>query len=194
MSSDIDSLSPQCSNPECDRQFDSVNDMVAVPGRGGRSPRHFCEDCAERIQRGPPMTDGGLIEYLIRAQCPNCEEITGFVEERVNPVALDTDVHLSAEFCPNCSFFVAGEAEWDIHEETRIGRSKPVDELWTDDGLYEKYEVYKDGEPVPNCFVLEPESDSAAREALIRYAEETDDEELADDLRKWVTRLCTRGE
>ncbi|RLM32651.1 hypothetical protein [Haloarcula sp. Atlit-120R] len=63
-----------------------------------------------------------------------------------------------------------------------------------DSGLYDKYEVSKDGEAVPNCFVLEPESDSAAREALIRYAEATNDEELAEDLREWVTDLCTRGE
>jgi len=63
----------------------------------------------------------------------------------------------------------------------------------TDRGLYEKYEVYKDGEAVPNCFVLEPETDSAAREALIRYAEATDDEELAEDLREWATDLCTRS-
>ncbi|ELY73253.1 hypothetical protein [Natrinema pallidum] len=63
-----------------------------------------------------------------------------------------------------------------------------------DGSLYEKYEVRKDGDPVESCFVLEPESDSAAREALIRYAEETDDEQLAEDLREWVTDLCTRGE
>lgn len=61
-------------------------------------------------------------------------------------------------------------------------------------GLYEKYEVTKDGEPVEDCFVLEPEDDSAAREALIRYAEETDNEELAEDLREWVVELCTRGD
>lgn len=65
----------------------------------------------------------------------------------------------------------------------------------TDDtGLYEKYEVYKDGDPVPNSFVLEPESDPAAREALIRYAEATDDEALAADLREWMADLRTRGE
>ena len=63
-----------------------------------------------------------------------------------------------------------------------------------DSGLYDKYEVSKDGEPVSNAFVLEPESDSAAREALIRYAKATNDEELAEDLREWVTDLCTRGE
>ncbi len=59
-------------------------------------------------------------------------------------------------------------------------------------GLYRKYRVEKDGEPVENCFVLEPESDSAAREALIEYAEHTDDEDLAEDLREWVTDICTR--
>lgn len=63
-----------------------------------------------------------------------------------------------------------------------------------EEGLYSKYEVTKDGEPVEGCFVLEPEDDSAAREALIRYAEETDNAELAEDLREWVVELCTRGE
>ncbi len=64
----------------------------------------------------------------------------------------------------------------------------------TEDGLYEKYEVYKEGDAVEGCFVLEPQSDSAAREALIRYAEATDDEVLAEELRAWVTNLCTRGD
>lgn len=61
MNSDIDRLSPRCFNPKCGKQFDSVDDMVAVPGRGNRSPRHFCEDCAERVRRGPPLTDGGQV-------------------------------------------------------------------------------------------------------------------------------------
>jgi len=77
-------------------------------------------------------TGGNLIQYLIRAQCPNCEEVTGFVEERANPVALDTEIYLSAEFCPNCSFFVAGEADWDIREEARVERVRPVEELQAD--------------------------------------------------------------
>jgi hypothetical protein len=62
----------------------------------------------------------------------------------------------------------------------------------TRDGLYDKYEVYKDGEAVPNSFVLNPESDPAAREALIRYAEATDDQKLAEDLLEWMTDLSTR--
>lgn len=61
-------------------------------------------------------------------------------------------------------------------------------------GLYAKYEVTKDGEPVEDCFVLEPEDDSAAREALIRYAEETDNEQLAEELREWVTDICTQSD
>jgi len=61
-------------------------------------------------------------------------------------------------------------------------------------GLYNKYEVTKGGDPVENFFVLEPEDDLAAREALIRYAEETDNEELADDLREWIVTINTRGE
>jgi hypothetical protein len=83
------------------------------------------------------MADGGIIQHLIRAQCPNCQEVTGFVEERVNPVALDTDVHLSAEFCPNCSFFVAGEAEWDIHEETIVERVDPTQDRYVHTGTDE---------------------------------------------------------
>ena len=51
--------------------------MVAVAGRGDRSPRHFCEDCAEQVQRGPPITDGG--QYAASAERsdnphPNDEE------------------------------------------------------------------------------------------------------------------------
>ena len=61
-------------------------------------------------------------------------------------------------------------------------------------GLYGKYEVRKDGTPVESCFVLEPESDPAAREALLRYAEATDNEELADDLREWIAEISTESE
>lgn len=59
----------------------------------------------------------------------------------------------------------------------------------TDRGLYEKYEVRKDGEMAEDCFVLEPSDDPAAREALIAYADETDNEELRQDLREWIYDL-----
>jgi len=57
------------------------------------------------------------------------------------------------------------------------------------DGLYGKYEVYEDGEPVNSCFVLEPESDKDAREALRTYADSTENDELAADLREWMDQL-----
>lgn len=56
-------------------------------------------------------------------------------------------------------------------------------------GLYGKYYVEKDGEPVTECFVLEPRGDAAARAAIQAYADETDDDELARDLRSWVDEL-----
>ncbi|MFB6140048.1 MAG: hypothetical protein ABEJ26_06410 [Halosimplex sp.] len=56
-------------------------------------------------------------------------------------------------------------------------------------GLYEKYEVRKDGELQTGCFVLKPASDPAAREALKTYARETDNEELAEDIDELVGRL-----
>lgn len=58
-----------------------------------------------------------------------------------------------------------------------------------DSGLYEKYEVYKDGEQQSGCFVLKPASDSAARAALRTYATETENEELADDIDELLARL-----
>lgn len=68
---------------------------------------------------------------------------------------------------------------------------KPADvatlETEGEQGLYNKFEVYRDGTPVDGfVFVLKPESDEAAREALWEYANETDNEELSEDLK---TRL-----
>lgn len=60
------------------------------------------------------------------------------------------------------------------------------------DGLHEKYQVSKSEDAVENCFVLEPQSDDAAREALLRYAEVTNNTELATDLREWVAELNTQ--
>lgn len=54
----------------------------------------------------------------------------------------------------------------------------------TNNGLYAKYEVRKDGESVKDCFVLEPDDDRAARAALKAYAAATENEELAADLRE----------
>jgi len=63
----------------------------------------------------------------------------------------------------------------------------------TERGLYEKYEVLRDGKPLEGMFVLRPETDEAAREAILAYADATDNEELAEDLRLWINRYLITG-
>ena len=55
-------------------------------------------------------------------------------------------------------------------------------------GLKAKYLVFKadTGEMVDNCFILRPDRDAAAVEALRAYAKATDNEILAEDIYNWV--------
>ena len=55
-------------------------------------------------------------------------------------------------------------------------------------GLKLKFLVFKadTGERIENCFVLRPDKDRAAVEALRAYAEATDNKTLADDIYNWV--------
>lgn len=55
-------------------------------------------------------------------------------------------------------------------------------------GLKAKYLVFKadTGEMVENCFVLRPDKDPAAVEALRAYANATDNKTLAEDIYSWV--------
>lgn len=55
-------------------------------------------------------------------------------------------------------------------------------------GLKLKFLVFKadTGESVENCFVLRPDKDAAAVEALRAYAEATDNKTLAEDIYNWV--------
>lgn len=59
------------------------------------------------------------------------------------------------------------------------------------DGLKRKYIVLKSdtGESVENCFVLRPEKDNAAIEALLAYANSTGNKALANDIRAWIDEL-----
>lgn len=58
-------------------------------------------------------------------------------------------------------------------------------------GLYDKYEVYEDGEPVEGfTFVLKPETDFAARVALKAYADATENEALSDDLIEFLFSMA----
>ncbi len=56
------------------------------------------------------------------------------------------------------------------------------------EGLKIKYDVFKvsDGSPVYNCFVLRPDRDHAAVEALRAYAATTENRALAADIIQWV--------
>ena len=55
-------------------------------------------------------------------------------------------------------------------------------------GLKAKYLVFKadTGERVGNCFVIRPDKDPAAVEAIRAYARATDNETLAEDIYNWV--------
>jgi hypothetical protein len=55
-------------------------------------------------------------------------------------------------------------------------------------GLKAKYLVFKadTGESVDNCFILRPDKDPAAVEAIRAYASATDNETLAEDIYNWV--------
>ena len=43
-------LQAHCFAFDCDESFESVQEMIAVQGRGERSPRHFCDECFEKIR------------------------------------------------------------------------------------------------------------------------------------------------
>jgi len=56
-----------------------------------------------------------------------------------------------------------------------------------DEGLYHKYDVFKNGELVrKRCFILIPENDPAACEALLAYAATTPNKQLCSDLIDWL--------
>jgi len=65
---------------------------------------------------------------------------------------------------------------------------QPEDEY---DGLKVKYRVFraKDGTPVENCFVLQPEKDDAALAALSAYAGHTENETLKADIFSWIIAI-----
>jgi len=60
-------------------------------------------------------------------------------------------------------------------------------------GLYNKYAVFKTGDPTPvySAFVLKPETDPVARKALRLYASLTKNEHLKRDLKRWLAIIDT---
>lgn len=63
-------------------------------------------------------------------------------------------------------------------------------------GLKQKYIVFKreTGEELVGCFVLRPDKDSAAVEALKTYAKRTENKMLAIDISKWIERITKEQE
>lgn len=68
--------------------------------------------------------------YCISAECPNCREVTQFVETTDAAVALDMDVPLTGKtHCPECGVHLAsiGE-EWFVNAEHEIEAVTPTQE------------------------------------------------------------------
>lgn len=67
--------------------------------------------------------------YCVSAECPNCRQVTQFVEETEAPVALDMDVGVSKTHCPECGVHLPsiGE-EWFINAEHEIEVVEPTQE------------------------------------------------------------------
>jgi hypothetical protein len=59
------------------------------------------------------------------------------------------------------------------------------------EGLKVKYNVTKveDGSVINNCFVLRPDKDKFAKEALLKYAEVTDNKLLTLDILNWLDTI-----
>lgn len=125
--SGTDRLRPQCFNTKCDESFESVDEMVAVPGRGDRCPRHFCEPCAERIRRGPPLTDGGRDEDRVE-HCDDCKAPLEDHEQGFCPHQIETGERYAESELTGNRYLVTKWAEKDDGHivslrKVEIGRS-----------------------------------------------------------------------
>lgn len=63
--------------------------------------------------------------YLVAARCPNCEDVSRFVQGYGEPVGDMQDITIPAVYCPKCGYHTLGE--WDRVEETQLERV-PVEE------------------------------------------------------------------
>ncbi len=76
-----------------------------------------------------------------------------------------------------------------------IGGYAPIDcehcKQYKERGIYTKYEVRKiiSGDIVEECFVLRPQKDLAARDALLKYAQTTKNSALAQDIMTWIKSI-----
>lgn len=133
----------------------------------GEDTSVFCPHAGGRV--GP---EDGAADAL--TFCPYCGDESDSAEHRTHrdraEVSCPNTTMSTWRYCPNC-----GEG---LNPDVTDGG-----------GLRSKYSVLKDGEPQSGCFVLKPEDDAAAREALYAYADATDNSELEADLNEWLDAM-----
>lgn len=68
--------------------------------------------------------------YAVSVGCPNCDEVTKFVEVTDAPVALDRDVPVDGKtHCPQCGVHLPSIGqEWDLQAEHEIEAVTPSQE------------------------------------------------------------------
>lgn len=89
----------------------------------------------------------------------------------------ENDEEPCEQYCGDCPHRICGKQQ----------EKEPCD----NEGLKLKYNVFKadTNEPVYDCFVLRPQKDYAAKEALRAYAEATQNEVLSADIRNWLREM-----
>lgn len=130
---------------------------------------------------------------------PDREKLIELMGEAIDYSVGSCIEHRDCESCPGrkygnkCRDYL--EADHLIANGVTVGKPlteylHPVDNYAV---LKGKYLVFKadTGERVSNCFVLRPDKDAAAVEALRAYACSTDNKTLSDDIYSWVGKGVT---
>ena len=154
---------------ELDEMFGTKN-LVAM----GIEPKIKDEETTEWNEIiNPAYYKDWYRNYKYAVQCARCGHIVIGKRESAT-------VQLLKE-CPACRCPIKGKEQGKVTEQDR--------------GLYVKYHVTKirDGKVVDGCFVLRPDIDPAAVEALRVYAKTTDNRMLAHDINVWMNNICGAG-
>lgn len=112
---------------------------------------------------------------------------------------LHEEVCAAAKACdghvPRCKHFMDKDERFTAQTAVQVG--KPLEAflhpIIAYKGLKAKYLVFNaaSGKMIENCFVLRPEKDAAAVEALRAYANTTENKTLAEDIYNWVGKGVT---
>ena len=152
----------------------------------------FCLKCLQRFEPNANEDNTTLSNYL--DWCEGCAELRQVVVE------FDDDDNEQMTECDydddKCEYWYMGMCELDdrLNVCPHSELCKQLQEFGGHvknegyQGLKGKYLVLKadTGEQVTNCFVLRPDKDNAAIEALRTYANVTDNKTLAEDIYNWV--------